>query len=198
MAVTYNNSDIQISDILKEEIDIINSEIKFKRLNERAVIPTRGREGDAGFDLYTLEGIIIKAHDTIAIPTGIAIEINKHQEAQVRPRSGITLNGLSNGKFIYKNRLSRWWHNYRNKDELFNNKLNPYIRVLLGTIDSNYRGEVSILAYNQEDYDVYIPSMTKLAQLVVNTINPNNAIEVEELSDSNRGIKGFGSSGVQG
>ena len=72
----------------------------------------------------------------------------------------------------------------------------PYLRVQFGTVDSNYRGDISIITYNQESYDILIPGGTRLAQCVVKQVPKVEIVEVFELSDSERGTLGFGSSGI--
>ena len=66
--------------------------LPIKRLNENAIIPTRGHSGDAGLDLYTSEPTFIPKGGTIAVPTGIAMAIPMGYVGDVRPRSGKTLN----------------------------------------------------------------------------------------------------------
>lgn len=64
--------------------------LKFKRLSEHAVLPTKAHATDSGFDLYTSEEVTIKPNQTLVIPTGVAVLLPKGYEAQVRPRSGVT------------------------------------------------------------------------------------------------------------
>ena len=154
--------------------------IKFKKLNENAIIPTKAKKGDAGFDLFTLKEVVILPHKTIVIPIGISVQLETNQEATIRPRSGISLKGCSNCI-----------------DEDYTTTCSPYLRVQFGTLDSNYRGDVGIIVYNQEDYTVGIPAKTKLAQMVVGFISEDEVVVVDELDGSDRGDKGFGSTGVK-
>src|SRR5690625_26755 len=64
--------------------------IGFKRLNDDAILPTKAHPTDSGFDLYASEDVIIEPGETTIVPTGIAVELPKGYEAQVRPRSGVT------------------------------------------------------------------------------------------------------------
>lgn len=147
--------------------------IKIKKLTEDAIVPHKSREGDACYDLYTSEDVLITGDDyRKAIPTGIAIQLPKNYEGEIRPRSGISLNGLE--------------HN----GEPF------YIEVIQGTIDSNYNGEINIIVANPHVNSIIIPKHTKLAQMKINYVPDVELVEVEELSDSNRGTNGFGSSGI--
>ncbi len=154
-------------------------DVKFVKLSEDAIVPCYGRRGDAGLDLFTVEDIIIRANETMVIPTNIAIQLPMGYEASVRPRSGISLNGVKGCTDCSTMKLCQ-----------------PYLRVQFGTVDSNYRGSIGIITYNQENYDVLVPRGTKLAQLVVSPVISVDLIEVESLDDTNRGNKGFGSSGI--
>ncbi|HBJ1650921.1 TPA: deoxyuridine 5'-triphosphate nucleotidohydrolase [Clostridium botulinum] len=168
--------------------------IKFKKNREDAIIPRKSKKGDSGFDLFTLDDCIIDKHETIVIPTGISVQLEQNQEASVRPRSGITLKGLEGATYTSIDFIKG------EDNECYCAKIehncSPYIRVILGTLDSNYRGDVGIIVYNQEDYKVKIPAKTKLAQMVVSLISTDEVIIVDELDKSERGNNGFGSSGV--
>ncbi|WP_252251282.1 dUTP diphosphatase [Clostridium sp. VAP52] len=168
--------------------------IKFKKNREDAIIPRKSKKGDAGFDLFTLDDCIIDKHETIVIPTGISVQLEQNQEASVRPRSGITLKGLEGAKYTSVDFLKI--ENECCCAEIEHN-CSPYIRVIIGTLDSNYRGDIGIIVYNQEDYKVKIPAKTKLAQMVVSLISTDEVIIVDELDKSERGNKGFGSSGTK-
>lgn len=152
--------------------------IKIKKLTDDAIIPHRSREGDACFDLYSINDYVVLGRSKTTIPTGIAIELPVEYEAEIRPRSGISLNGLECKCFDI--------------DEF----VVADIDVIQGTIDSNYRGQINIIVRNNSNCDIVIPKYTKLAQMKINYVPDTELIEVEELSDSNRGTKGFGSSGV--
>lgn len=158
-----------------------NNQVKVKRLHKDAIIPVKASPFESGFDLYTLVDTVIAAGETIVIPTGIAIQLNKYQEAQIRPRSGISLNGC------------------KGCSTLFNNEgnISPYLRVELGTIDSSFIGDIGIIVYNQENYAVKVPAKTKLAQMVIQNIaEVDELLEVDSLVETVRGEKGFGSTGI--
>ena len=157
--------------------------IKLMKLDERATMPKFAKQGDSGFDMYTLEDIIIKAGETKLIKTGIAADLKEGYEIQVRPRSGVSLNGMKG---------CRKYHKLRQYQE----KCQPYLRVQFGTVDSGYKGDIGIITYNQENYDVLIPKGTRLAQCVVMEVPKVELVEVFESSDSKRGNTGFGSSGI--
>ena len=152
--------------------------IKMKKLTEDAIIPHRSREGDACYDLYTNRNYDVKAYDTVVIPTGIAIELPVEYEAEIRPRSGISLNGV-----LAYDGFMRRMDNFK-------------CTIIQGTIDSNYRGEIGIIFRNETMCDITIKKHTKLAQMKINYVPEVEFVEVEELSESNRGENGFGSSGI--
>jgi len=162
--------------------------VGFKQLTEDAIIPTREHSTDSGFDLYANEDVIIYPGGTQIISTGIAVQLPEGCEATVRPRSGIT-----------------------SKTKL---------RVQLGTIDNGYAGDIGVIVDNTETYtgpgegyyqtvgggrvegDCYykgaylIKKGDKIAQLVVQFLPKTEGVEVDDLSKTERGGKGFGSSGV--
>ena len=152
--------------------------IKVKKLAEDAIIPHRSREGDACYDLYTSRDYVVHGRETVVIPTGIAIELPTEYEAEIRPRSGISLKGV----IAYD-------LNFGGVDKF------P-CTIIQGTIDSNYRGEIGIIFRNEAMCDIKIPKHIKLAQMKINYVPDVELVEVEELSNSNRGTNGFGSSGV--
>lgn len=152
--------------------------IKIKKLTEDAITPHRSREGDACYDLYTRKDYIVLGKSKNIIPTGIAMQLTKDLEVEIRPRSGISLNGLECKHFGIDETVV------------------ADIDVIQGTIDSNYRGEINIILRNNSNYDIIIPKHTKLAQMKINYVPDVELVEVEELSDSNRGANGFGSSGI--
>ena len=152
--------------------------IKIKKLTEDAIIPHKSREGDACYDLYTSKDYLVHACRTVVIPTGIAIELPVEYEAEIRPRSGISLKGV----LAY---------------DTFMGRMDDFkCTIIQGTIDSNYRGEINIIVDYETPYKVLIPRFTKLAQMKINYVPDVKLVEVDELSNSNRGINGFGSSGV--
>ncbi|AJH61631.1 Deoxyuridine 5'-triphosphate nucleotidohydrolase (DUTPase) [Bacillus cereus 95/8201] len=167
--------------------------VKIKRLNESVEIPKYAKPGDAGFDLVAAEDVIIKPGETKVIPTGLVFEIPPGYEMQIRPRSG----------------MSR----------------KTKLRVVLGTIDSGYRGEVGVIADNVSiieyashprllkgsfvgDSDFNVTKATnyeiikikkgeRIAQGVIAPVETAHFEEVSELSDSERGNQGFGSTGIK-
>ena len=143
--------------------------LNFKKLSPTAITPTKAHTTDAGFDLFSDEDVILKYGETTAILTNIAIELPEGYVADVRPRSGLTLN--------------------------------TGLRVHYGTIDSGYRNGIGIICENGDhgalcNRTVRIKKGQKIAQLVILPIPEITLQEVTELSDSDRGINGFGSTGI--
>ena len=145
----------------QEETKLI---LNFKKLSPTAITPTKAHTTDAGFDLYADEEVILKYGETTAILTNIAIELPEGYVADVRPRSGLTLN--------------------------------TGLRVQYGTIDAGYREGIGIICELARDDGMMIPKGMKLAQLVILPIPEITLQEVTELSDSDRGVNGFGSTGT--
>ncbi|KXY76061.1 deoxyuridine 5'-triphosphate nucleotidohydrolase [Bacillus cereus] len=144
--------------------------VKIKRLKD-VELPKYAKPGDSGFDLVAAEDTIIWPGETKVVPTGLAFEIPPGYELQVRPRSGITRN--------------------------------TKLRVVLGTVDSGYRGEVGVLVDNTErptslNMKAHIIERgTRIAQGVIAPVQTAHFVEVDELSDSERGKGGFGSTGTK-
>ena len=141
--------------------------LRVRRLDERAVLPTRAHAGDAGLDLHALDGATLEPGGRAAIPTGIAVEIPAGHAGLVLPRSGLAL---------------------RHGIALVNAP---------GLIDSGYRGELRVLLLNTDRATPFqIAAGDRIAQLVVVRSETVSAVEVQELSASARGAGGFGSSGA--
>ncbi|PEP22015.1 dUTP diphosphatase [Bacillus wiedmannii] len=144
--------------------------VKIKRVKD-VELPKYAKPGDSGFDLVAAEDTIIWPGETKVVQTGLAFEISPGYELQVRSRSGMTRN--------------------------------TKLRVILGTVDSGYRGEVGVLVDNIEIPKAVnmqahvIEKGTRIAQGVIAPVITANFIEVDELSDSERGVGGFGSTGVK-
>jgi len=140
-------------------------QLKVKKLNPDATLPSYAREGDAGLDLFAVKAVVIQAGTSTLVPTGIAIELPSGTEAQVRPRSGLALKHA--------------------------------ITVLNtpGTVDEGYRGEVGVILINHGTTAFHVTPGMKIAQMVVSPRIQVAVVEVAELSDTQRGAGGFGSTG---
>ena len=147
--------------------------IKVKKIHHNAVIPKFAHPTDTGFDLFTVESVRIHPNQKSVIRTGLIFELPEGWGIQVRNKSGITMKGVPN---------------------LLGN--NADIVVYMGTIDQAYRGEVGIMVKNISNKTIAIPAGTKLAQGVLERVYQCTFEEVEEVSETDRGEGGFGSTGV--
>lgn len=141
--------------------------VEVKKLRENAVIPTRGSVQAAGYDLYACidEAVTIKPHTTEKIGTGLAFAVPDGYFGAIFARSGLALK----------------------------QGLRPANCV--GVADSDYRGEYIVAIHNDTDEDKIIEPKERIAQMVV---MPYLAVEFEEkdeLSETERGAGGFGSTG---
>lgn len=142
-------------------------EIKIKKVNENAIIPTRTHCTDAGADLYACvkSPVIIAPHQTVKIGTGVAMELPEGYFGAVFARSGLaTKNGLRPANAV-------------------------------GVCDSSYRGEYIVALHNDTDIPQTIQPLERIAQLVVMPYLPVEFMDVNELDDTERGEGGFGSTG---
>jgi dUTP pyrophosphatase len=142
--------------------------IKIKLLNENAKVPTRGSEKAAGYDLHaaTTKPIEIGAHNVEKIGTGISIELPENTFGAIFARSGLATK----------------------------KGLRPANCV--GVIDSDYRGECIVALRNDTDEEMIIEAGERIAQLVIMPFIPVDFTVVDELSDTERGDGGFGSTGT--
>jgi dUTP pyrophosphatase len=140
--------------------------LRVRRLHPDARLPTRAHKGDAGLDLYALEGSRLGPGERASLGTGIAVEIPPGRAGLVLPRSGLA---------------------QRHGIALVNAP---------GLIDSGYRGELRVLLLNTDRTEACeIAPGDRIAQLVLVTIEAPVPILVDELELSERGSGGFGSSG---
>lgn len=146
----------------------MNVNVNVKRLHEDAEIPEYAHEGDAGFDFKTIEDVYIEPGATKLIRTGLAMEAPEGYEIQIRPRSGISL------------------------------KTNLRVSNSPGTIDSQFKAEIKVILTNIGNKPELIAKGTKIAQGVLNRVPKAVFNEVNELSESERGEGGFGSTDEEG
>lgn len=139
--------------------------LKIKKVNPDAIIPQFAHEGDAGMDLFSVDDLDINPGECKLIKTGITIELPKNTEAQVRPRSGLAL----------KHQIT--------------------VLNTPGTIDEGYRGEIGVILINHGKECFSVKKGMKIAQMVIKPILTVKIQEVQELTDSERGTGGFGSTG---
>lgn len=144
------------------------NEVRFFRLpiNPDLPLPSRQTSGSAGYDVSSAEAdTIIAPGERRMISTGLRMELPAHLECQIRPRSGLAL---------------------RHGLTLPNTP---------ATIDPDYRGELKVILWNSGTEPVEIARGMRIAQLVFARFETPEVLEVTELSDTDRGQGGFGSTG---
>ena len=143
--------------------------IEVKKLNKNAKLPYRATAGSAGADLFACieRDIVIESGQRVLIPTGIAVEIPE--------------NGYGGFVFARSSVASRYGVSLSN---------------CVGVIDSDYRGEVKIPIINHGQDAYTVKNGDRIAQLVIMPVDVPEFVEVQELSDTQRGEGGFGSTGI--
>ena len=167
-------------------------DVKVKKLHPDAVIPKYSHVFDSGFDLVSVEDVIVEPGQTVKVPTGLAFAIPPGYELQIRPRSGIS------------------------------SKTKLRVSNAPGTVDAGYRGEVAVLVDNIYPdtgwNDVLVNTLDgkqvkaggihwegtylirkgdRIAQGVIAPVYQARFEEEDELDETGRGAGGFGSSGVR-
>lgn len=142
--------------------------VKIKRLSEKAKIPVRTTEGSAGADLFACinEPLLLRPRELVKVPTGIAIELeNNTLAAFIFARSGL---GVKHGIALSNG---------------------------VGVIDSDYRGEICVGLCNISNEPYTIQPQERIAQMVIMPVVCAAFVETEDLSSTQRGKGGFGSTG---
>lgn len=143
--------------------------IIFKKLKNTAIIPKYETSHSAGMDIRACldSPIDLAPMQRVLVPTGLAVEVESGYEIQVRARSGLAL----------KNGIS-----------LVNG---------IGTIDSDYRGEIGVILINLGEENFVINNGDRIAQLVISKYEIGKVIEQDNLSKTDRQQGGFGSTGIK-
>jgi dUTP pyrophosphatase len=135
------------------------------RLRPEAVLPARAYDGDAGLDLSSCERVELGPGERAVVSTGLAVAIPEGYAGFVQPRSGLAA---------------------RNGITIVNTP---------GLVDAGYRGEVRIVLLNTDAREPFVVEAgMRIAQLVVVPVAGIEVEEVDELPESERGVRGFGSS----
>ena len=127
--------------------------------------PKKAHPDDAGYDLYSRIDAVLEPLSGMVIPIGFAMELPTGYEAQIRPRSGLAA------------------------------KHHITVTNSPGTVDANYRGEIKAILYNLGREPFVIQRGDRIAQMVICKLPEINFVEATELSETDRGTGGFGSSG---
>jgi dUTP pyrophosphatase len=140
-------------------------ELPIRRLREDAVLPERAYAGDAGLDLTACERHELGPGERAVVPTGLAVAIPEGYAGFVQPRSGLAAkHGIS-------------------------------VVNAPGLVDSGYRGELRVVLLNTDLWTPFVVERgMRIAQLVVLPVPEVELVEVEELPETERGVRGFGSS----
>ena len=144
-------------------------EIKYINKSENKN-PVYAKEGDSGFDLRANEGGVLRPLERRLVGTGLFFELPDGYELQIRPRSGLA---------------------YKNGVTVLNSP---------GTVDTGYRGEIKVLLVNISNEDFYWEKGERIAQGVIShriSSDYGDLIEVSEITESERGSGGFGSTGTK-
>lgn len=142
-------------------------QVKFLKADPSATIPKYQTKGASGFDLHSIEDVVLKCGETHIVNTGLKVEIPRLTELQIRPRSGLSA------------------------------KTGLRIANAPGTIDEDYRGVLKVIVHNAGEITEIISKGDRIAQGVICPVFKPEIIEVEELSSSERGSGGFGSTGIK-
>lgn len=142
-------------------------QVPFKILNDKATIPTQGSERSAGYDLYSIneQPVIIPPYETVIFDTGLAFAFPENTFGAIYPRSGIAI------------------------------KKGLRLANSVAVIDSDYRGAVKVVLYNDSDKEQIIEPKERIAQLILTPYLSCQFNKVDELPRTNRGEGGFGSTG---
>lgn len=144
--------------------------ISFKKLHEDAKTPQYAYDLDSGFDLYSTEKFVIPAFGRALIPTGLSLDLPEGYEIQVRTKSGLAVN------------------------------LGLMVLNSPGTVDRGYLGEIKVPIFNTNNNSITIEKGMKVAQAVLCPVVCGKFVEFRESNDlgtSERGDKGFGSTGIK-
>lgn len=136
------------------------------RLSDGAELPRYAHEGDAGLDLRITHDVTLKPGERATVGTGLAVEIPQGCVGLVFPRSGLA------------------------------SKHGITLSNSVGVIDSGYHGEIGATLLNQSDETTTLDAGTRVCQLIVMPFVPCELVPCEELTETERGAAGFGSTGI--
>jgi len=140
-------------------------DVRIMKLHKDAIIPTYAHDTDSGMDIFAMEDVIIQPHETVAIPTGIAIALPRCYELQLRPKSGNSL------------------------------KTKLRIANAPSTIDEGFRGDIGVICDNIGDTPIEIKKGKAICQGVLRFVPKISWKEVDEFTDTtDRGTGAYGSS----
>jgi dUTP diphosphatase len=141
------------------------TQLPVRKVRPDAVLPTRAYDGDAGLDLSAAEGVVLAPGQRAVVGTGLAVAVPEGHAGFVQPRSGLAA------------------------------KHGITIVNAPGLVDSGYRGEVKVVLLNTGDQPFAVEPGMRIAQFVVLPVAAVELVEVADLPDTERGERGYGSSG---
>lgn len=144
----------------------MNNTLQIKRLTETAIVPTKNLPTDLGYDLYADQDVLLPDNSVVLVPTGIAVKFPAGWGGFIKDRSSVAT------------------------------KQN--IQTVAGVIDENYTGEIKVAIQFNQTHALstrLIKAGDKIAQLVPIPVTNFSIVEVKDLPETDRGDKGFGSSG---
>jgi dUTP pyrophosphatase len=172
------NPELNIEDIIGDAMESLQQELLsdsmkttlgIQRIHGDAVLPKYAYPSDSGFDLCSVEEVVLEPFGRAAVPTGLKMAIPVNSEIQIRPKSGLALNqGLT-------------------------------VLNTPGTVDAGYTGEIKVIVFNTNNHQIKIPVGMKIAQAVLCPVFSGqfvNLIEVDDVETKDRGENGFGSTGI--
>jgi dUTP pyrophosphatase len=137
--------------------------LRIKKLYPDAIIPTRTSPGSVGYDLYSMEEIVVPPLERAFISTGVCASLPHGVYGRIAPRSGLTLkHGIQTGA---------------------------------GIIDPDFTGELKVILFNHGSEPFVIKKGNRIAQMILERCETPIIEEVDELVETQRGSRGFGSSG---
>ena len=141
------------------------TQLPVRKVRPDAVLPSRAYDGDAGLDLSAAEGVVLAPGQRAVVGTGLAVAVPEGHAGFVQPRSGLA---AKHGIMIVN---------------------------APGLVDSGYRGEVKVVLLNTGDQPFAVEPGMRIAQFVVLPVAAVELVEVADLPDTERGERGYGSSG---
>jgi dUTP pyrophosphatase len=163
LGFTYDEMDKEMNDMVR------TSTLEVEVIHEDAVFPTYAYPSDSGFDLHSIEEVILPAFGRAAVSTGLKLGISEGYEIQVRPKSGLAL------------------------------KMGLTVLNSPGTIDFGYNGEIKVIVFNVNNYPLTINKGMKIAQAVLCPVFNGRYVKLEKvdkIGEKERGENGFGSTGI--
>lgn len=139
--------------------------VAFKKLSDKARIPRYETPGAAGLDLVSVEEVTLEKGKVCLVPTGLAVQVEQGYELQIRARSGLA---AKHGVFLVNG---------------------------VGTVDSDYRGEIKIIMSTCLDTPITLKAGERVAQAVIAKCEQARIVELADLTETARGAGGFGSTG---